>query len=296
MFVVTTRSRLRGARFFPSMLLGTIRIRRQLATNPDVVRWASVVAGPTEFWTITVWRSRNDMVEFMRSGAHDDIMWLFSKWLRSFWLMRWSPGELELGEWKGLRMTQAEPDYAALTAPVADERLAAVLEHLPRLKAATSSSGVACYDATTFARRRRAEVGDTSGAVIYLKVPPHRLDRGYAAMRRLRHQLRYVGSGEGFARCALGVGRLGEIYLLLVWKSRGGARDALSCEAMAGLARLAGQLGGVCWGNEWIPENEFGNWDGLRLRRARRRQVLRMPGAAIAAADSDDRGNATVSD
>ena len=88
LFTVTTRSRLRGPWFFPHMMLASLRIRRQLARTGNVVRWASIVAGPSEFWTITVWRSRHDMQEFMRSCAYDEFMWLLSKWLASFWLMR----------------------------------------------------------------------------------------------------------------------------------------------------------------------------------------------------------------
>lgn len=273
------------------MLIGTLRIRRQLAANPDVVRWASVVTGPTEFWTITVWRSRHHMAEFMRSGSHDDIMWSFSRWLRSFWLMRWRPGELELGGWNGLSMAQPEPNYDQITAPVQDERLATVLEHLPRLKEATASTGAACYEATAFARRRRAEVGDASGAVVYIRVARHRVAPAWRAIRRLRQAL---GAGAGsYARCAIGVGSFGEFYMLVVWKTRDGARSAMGSEHLQALCATAARLGGECWANEWRPENEFGNWDGVRLRRNRRRQVIRMPSAALAAADSDDKGRAT---
>jgi hypothetical protein len=66
LFAVTTRSRLRGWWYFPHMLIGTLRIRRQLKHSSNVVSWASIIAGPTEFWTITVWHSRHDMQEFMR--------------------------------------------------------------------------------------------------------------------------------------------------------------------------------------------------------------------------------------
>jgi hypothetical protein len=36
------------------------------------------------------------------------------------------------------------------------------------------------------------------------------------------------------------------------------------------------------WANEWLPENEFGHWDGLRLRRTRARYAIQMPKAAMA--------------
>ena len=81
LLAVTTRSRLRSARLFPAMLLATWAIRRQLARTEGLVRWASLVAGPTEFWTITVWRTRHAMQEFMRSDAHGRIMWRYTRWL-----------------------------------------------------------------------------------------------------------------------------------------------------------------------------------------------------------------------
>ena len=32
----------------------------------------------------------------------------------------------------------------------------------------------------------------------------------------------------------------------------------------------------------WVPENEFGNWDGVRLRRGRDRFAIRVPDEARA--------------
>ncbi|MEO6121919.1 MAG: hypothetical protein ABIW46_02530, partial [Acidimicrobiales bacterium] len=71
LFAVTTRSRLKGPWRFPQMMYATLRVRKQLRGSGDVVRFASVIAGPSEFWTITVWHTRHDMQEFMRTGAHD---------------------------------------------------------------------------------------------------------------------------------------------------------------------------------------------------------------------------------
>jgi hypothetical protein len=102
---VTTRSRLHSARLFPAMLLATWAIRRQLARTEGLVRWASLVAGPTEFWTITVWRTRHAMQEFMRSDAHGRIMWRYTRWLDGLWLMRWRPGAVEVGSWAGVTLT-----------------------------------------------------------------------------------------------------------------------------------------------------------------------------------------------
>ena len=277
LLVVTTRSRLKGAWLFPAMMYASARIRNQLSASTDVVRWASVVAGPTEFWTVTVWSSRHHMQEFMRSGAHDDIMWLFGRWLRSFWLMRWRPGEQELGEWDGLAFSQPDPDYERGGEAGMSDQLKAALEHLPWLKAATNAEGAATYESTAFARRRRAEVGGAAGVMIVLHTPDlQQLPNGYLAARKLRDAAR---KDSDFLRAAVGWGKPSGIYLLLLWKTREGPEAMLHSDL---LAETIKQWDG--WANEWLPENEFGHWDGMRLRRARRRHAISVPDAAMRSA------------
>ncbi|CAN5500207.1 hypothetical protein BH20ACT2_BH20ACT2_01140 [soil metagenome] len=292
LFVVTTRSRLKSARYFPSMMLASMRIRRQLKSTGEVVRWASVVASPTEFWTITAWRSRHEMQEFMHSGAHDDIMWLFSRWLRSFWLMRWKPGPTEVGAWKGATFACAppEPPQAALADGASDaaaeeerqRKLMLALEHFPRLKAATGPDGAACYDATPFAQRRRKEVGTAGGAVVHLKTSLWRTPGAIRALRKLRAECDERG---GLLRSVVGVGRPGEIYLLALWRDSTGPAQLLASPTMQSVAERW-PVG--CWANEWVPENEFGHWDGLRVRRARGRHAVKMTPAQAALGETPD--------
>ena len=273
LLVVTTHSRLRSVRFFPAMMLATMRIRRQLASTDGVVRWASVVAGPTEFWTITVWRSPHAMQEFMRSGAHDDIMWFFSKWLRSFWLMRWRPGPEELGRWKGLTMGRPEPAYLATQGPK-PEALEKALEHLPKLRSSMSVDGAVTYDTTPYARRRRAEVKGAGGGVVHVKTSPWRTAEAYLALRALEQEAR---GDPDYLKGVVGISRPGQIYLLSIWRDRAGTRRMLRSPQVRKLVeRFPGS-----WANEWLPENEFGHWDGLRLRRTRARYSIQMPKAAM---------------
>ena len=275
LFAVTTRSRLRGPWYFPHMMIASLRIRRQLARTGDVVGWASVVAGPCEFWTITVWRSRHDMQEFMRSGAHDQIMWKFSKWLESFWLMRWHPGPVEVGTWKGLSMAQPDPEYrGAWEGNGSSAELNQALEYLPKLKASLTVDGAATYDSTVYARRRRAEVSDAGGAVVHIATTPWRTPEAVLALRRLRRE---AEAHPDLLRAVVGVSRPGHVYLLSVWRNRAGALAMLQSTQ---LGKLADRWPG-CWANEWLPENEFGHWDGLRLRRTRQRYSIRMPQAAL---------------
>ncbi|HUR17880.1 MAG TPA: hypothetical protein VMZ51_02950 [Acidimicrobiales bacterium] len=280
LFAVTTRSRLKGPWLFPSMMLATMKVRRQLEAGGDVVQWASIVAGPSEFWTITIWRSRHDMQEFMRSGAHDEVMWSFSKLLRSFWLMRWRPGPYEVGRWKGVTMGQSEPAYerAPMDAPQA-EALQKALDHLPKLKAATAADGSVSYESTPYARRRREEVGGAGGAVIHIGTSPRHMLEAVMALRTLRRQ---ASRDPDFLRAVVGMGRPGEFYMLGLWADRSGAARLLHSAQCKELER---KWPDGFWANEWIPENEFGHWDGVRLRRARQRYAIPVPKAAMVAAE-----------
>ena len=284
LFAVTTRSRLKGWWFFPAMMLASRRIRQQLQSSPDVVRWASVIATPTEFWTITVWRSRHDMHEFAQSGAHDEIMWRFSKWIESFWLMRWRPGPSEVGEWDGLSLAQPEPDVIPGTA-LGRPELREALEYLPRLRAATDASGRATYEASPAVRKQRAEVAGARAVVVYVHSGGIRRRAGLRALRRLRAGM---SDDEQLLRAVVGFGKSGDAYLLTVWDGRVGAGRFLSSPLLAEVLQRWPDSG---WANEWLPENEFGHWDGLRLRRNRTNHGLRVPEAARAAADLPTKGD-----
>ena len=278
LFAVTTRSRLKGPWFYPSMMLASKRIRRQLQNDPDVVRWASVVAAPTEFWTITVWRSRQDMHEFAQSGAHDDIMWSFSKWIESFWLMRWRPGPVELGDWDGLSLAQPEPQVLQGTA-VGRPELQEALEYLPRLKEATDAAGRATYEASPAVRRQRAEVAGARAVVVYVHSGGLRRRAGLRALRRLGAAM---ADDDELLRSVVGRGGPGDAYLLTVWRGQAGARGFVGSP---GLAAVLAKWQGAAWANEWLPENEFGHWDGLRLRRTRNKHGLQVPKGAREAAE-----------
>jgi hypothetical protein len=283
LFAVTTRSRLKGPWFYPAMMLATRRIRRQLQDSPEVVRWASVVAAPTEFWTITVWRTRHDMHEFAQSGAHDEIMWRFSKWLESFWLMRWRPGPIEMGAWDGMCMARPEPDMRQGTA-LGRPELQEALEYLPRLKASTDAAGRATYDASPAVRRQRAEVAGARAVVVYVHSGGLFRRSGLRALRRLRAEM---AGDDDLLRAAAGFGKSGDAYLLTVWRGHEGARRFLDSSS---LAAVLTRWEGASWSNEWLPENEFGHWDGLRLRRNRNKHGLRVPKGARDAAEMSSEG------
>ena len=233
LLVVTTRSRLRHVRFFPVMLLASRRIRRQLAQTEGLVWSASIVAGPTEFWTITVWRSLHAMQEFMRSGAHGEIMWLFPRWLDSFWLARWRPGAREVGSWHGLAL--ASPDETG-DRPVSPYS----------------------YEGSSLVTRERELVADTTSTLVRLPLTP----RALLELRRVRRRLTRE---PDLLRVVAGAASARELYVFAVWRGR--ARPAALLGEWAETTRR--RLGDRVWALECVPEGEFGHWDGLRLRALR---------------------------
>lgn len=272
-FAVTTRSHLEGARFFPSMLIASLRIKRQLKRTPGCMRFASIVAGPREFWTITVWESRDKMMEFMRSGAHEEIMWLFGKWLRSFWLMRWSPTAEEQGCWGEGSLAASPPAAPAEPEkPQQSEALEAALESLPRLKASTGPRGAPQYDASPMVRRSHKAVA--GGAAVVVRLEARRLWQVLAAGRDMRRLSRSVGGHTDALRWVSGRANLRERFLLVV------LRDQDACERFLAEPlheRLGERWGSAYWAMAWQAANEFGHWDGFRLRQERSRSQAAVP-------------------
>jgi hypothetical protein len=273
---VTTRSHLQGVRFFLPMLRSSLRIRKQLALAPGCVRFASIIMGPREFWTLTIWESRQKMLDFMRSGEHEDIMWEFSHWLDSFWLMRWRPTEEESGKWSGLSLAQRK----ALPAPAPertreqDAALQAAWKTLPRLKAASAPSGAPSLDYAPGQRRARQLVAGGVGASIRIEVPALRETvAGWNALRLLRTSLL---NNEDVLRCAFGVSKPRELYALIIFRHDRTWRDFQSSDLVQAMRQRWPE---GLWTMRWEADNEFGHWDGLRLRRVKLGTKVTYPDA-----------------
>jgi quinol monooxygenase YgiN len=140
MLAVTTRNVLRSARFSVPMLLARREIARQLADQPGLLRYASGISSPTEFYTLTVWRDREAMQRFMQSGAHERNMWQFTRWTASFWGMRWEPVSARTSAPVSPLVTAGLlPSQASLAGPLGPRPERASIE--------PSGSGVTCVTA-----------------------------------------------------------------------------------------------------------------------------------------------------
>jgi hypothetical protein len=275
LLAVTTRSRLRSARFFPAMLLATWAIRRQLAGTDGLVRWASLVAGPTEFWTITVWRSRHAMQEFMRSDAHGRIMWRYTRWLEALWLMRWRPGAVEVGSWAGVTFAPAPPAQVRQgpEATARHDQPRRTLQPLPDLHSVIGS-GRSARDASSRHARRPRQVEGAGAAVIRIRAPALQTPTLLVELVRLRRRL---AADADLLRSVVGLGWPGEVCLLGIWRA---SDRAAAFVDDAWVRRTAGRWAGSFWAAQWLPEHEFGHWDGLRLRRRLRRGAPDRPPTA----------------
>ena len=260
---VTTRSKLRGVRFFPAMYVATVRARRQLANTRGIVSWASVIGSPTEFWTLTEWTGVHELQEFMRSGAHGDVMWRMPRWLRSFWLARWRPAA-----------------DAVATADGPDEGAEFVLRAV--------ASGSLTYDASPLVQRSRASLEPAAGVVVRVAGSPLTLPSRLRCMRRLRRAV-----DAHAVRVFVGVARLRDVYLFAVLGDRADATRLLEGDAIESTRR---RWGDRVWAAVWLPENEFGHWDGARMRalapRPRRFRRARVGTETAAATEGAARGPA----
>ena len=276
LLAVTTRSKLRSVRFFPAMLLATWAIRRQLARTDGLVRWASLVAGPTEFWTITVWRSRHALQEFMRSGAHGRIMWRYTRWLDGLWLMRWRPGAVEVGSWAGATFTPAPPAQVrpGLAATVELDRVRRTPQRLPDLHSVVGPGGSGRDASSRPARRPRAQVEGVGATVVRIRVPALQTATVLVELLRLRRRL---AADPDLLRSVVGLGSPGEICFLGIWRAGDRAAGFVDDQWVR---RTARRWAGGFWASQWLPEHEFGHWDGLRLRRLLRHGAPQQPPAA----------------
>lgn len=247
MIAVTTRSRARSIRHSLLALLAARRIERELRDAPGCQRYASVVAGPRELWTLTIWRDASEMRECMRGGAHGGMVWRQPGWLECYWGMRWQPGPHRSGEWEGdpWRWPDVEVD-GPRSAPAPEAQ-----EEMPRWMLAALGYTVPM---------ERREVAGAAGATYRLRVAPWSMPSALRDLRRLR---RIASSDPDALTVSLGVGTAGALYLLLVATSPEGLERVRATDEHT---RLLQRWGDRAWSASWDPDAEFGRWEGRKLR------------------------------
>lgn len=270
------------------MLAATRRIMGQLVDVPGTERYVSIVASPREWWTVSTWETRHLMQEFLRSGAHGQYMWEVGRWLESFWLMRWRPTRHEIGTWDGRTFApdvRPAPTNTGVSRALRDEILASI----PNLRNAFGPEGAPTYDAAPEVRQQRELVAGASGVLVRVAEDAAKGGAARRALASLRRDL--ATHDRELLRVVTGHGQGGGDYLLGVWRSRAGSGRLLDSDWMAD---ATSRWGDGLWACELLPDNEFGQWDGLRLRDLGEQGGLGVPGDPDVAAASAGRSSADV--
>jgi hypothetical protein len=234
-FAVVTRSRLRSARHFPKVLGATLAVRRELRGARGLLRAANVIAGPTEFLTVTIWADRDAMRAFMGSGTHELVMWTWPRWLSAFWLARMAATPEEVGTWRGLSIARLRdrggPPHSEFVPP-----------------------GFASREP----RHRDLERHGVRATIMV--VQPRTPLAWHGAVSALRRAPPGATVSRDVIRAARGYGLDGELVSLVLWRDERSAREQLRRAA-----RLT-SAGVPTWCMTWRPLDELGTWDGERLR------------------------------
>ncbi len=255
MLAITTRNKLRSLRFSLPMVRARRYVAAQLATTPGLIRYVSAIASPTEFLTMTVWENRQAMFNFMSSGAHQEFMWMFTRWSASFWSIRWIPSDAEEGTWQGLSLRNlSEKD---------EQRWSEVQSQAPQLTLAVHQPG----------RMPGGRLADPSGCDVYAVT-------ALVEAATPGHIGKLLASAQGFRResdqtrlLRWNIGAVGprSFWILTLWRA--------NAEGQLKVVRTLHQSLSASWTMGWrAGEYEIGNWNGLRLRQlaAARSRELRM--------------------
>jgi anti-sigma regulatory factor (Ser/Thr protein kinase) len=267
MIAVTTHSRTRGLRYTLPMVLFGRRIERELKGAPACERYANIVAGPREFWTLTIWRDAAAIRTCMRHGTHGRVMWQQPYWLECYWGMRWRPGGYQAGRWEreAWRWPETAPAQKSSSevACASNSSSQMALPSMGSSQAAQSPPGMLPWMDIALGRAvpvEQRQVAGAAGATYRLRVPPWGIAAALRDVRRLR--------GVAFAdrdsfTLSLGFGSGGALYLLVI---------ATTSEALERLRkapehkRFLERWGDRAWCSTWEPESEFGHWESHKLR------------------------------
>ena len=245
MLAVTTRNKLRSWRYCVPMMRARGYVREQLGTTPGLIRSVSTVASPTEFLTMTVWENRQAMFNFMSSGAHQEFMWMFSRWSASFWSMRWIPTDAEEGAWEGLSLknlvetdeqdrSDARPQAPLLPMP------------LPEQQQGRMFGG------------RLADPGSCDvyaiTALVEASSPEH-----YWKVLKILQEFRHKTDLPQLVRWNVAAIGPRTFWILTLWRNASGRPP----DAVQVFRQRLGASWAMCWE---AGEYEIGNWNGLRLR------------------------------
>ena len=102
-FISVTRLRARGIRFLPTIILHTLRSRKQLREAPGFIGGYLATSPQWAFWTVTVWTDEESMKAYRNSGFH----------LRAMPKLIGACDEAAVAHWTSDHLVTPEPDEVA---------------------------------------------------------------------------------------------------------------------------------------------------------------------------------------
>jgi hypothetical protein len=98
-FVSITRLRIRSLRFMPGFALQTLTSLRQVKQAAGFLGGSVLPDRQLTFWTMTVWRSGDDMRDYMRTGSHLKAMPKLLEWCDEASVVHWEQTEVLAPSW-----------------------------------------------------------------------------------------------------------------------------------------------------------------------------------------------------
>jgi hypothetical protein len=95
-FVSVTRLRVRSIWFLLPFTLATRRSRHQLVKAPGFIEGRLTIEFPFAFWTMTSWKSQEDMRRFRNAPPHLEAMRRLPHWCDEASYVHWQQRETQL--------------------------------------------------------------------------------------------------------------------------------------------------------------------------------------------------------
>jgi hypothetical protein len=95
-FVSVTRLRVRSIWFLLPFTLASLRTRQQLRRAPGFIEGRLTIEFPFAFWTMSIWKSHDDMRRFRNAPPHLDAMRRLPHWCDEASYVHWEQRDTEL--------------------------------------------------------------------------------------------------------------------------------------------------------------------------------------------------------
>ncbi|MCW2751938.1 MAG: hypothetical protein JWR83_3048 [Aeromicrobium sp.] len=121
--VVATRTKMRKYRYVPGFTVRSVAVARQARRSPGFLGGRLLIGRDGTFWTLTVWESGRNMVDFRDTGLHAKLMPRMAGWASESLFGLWNRVGGGIPTWDEVSLHVAEkPNFLELQAPSPSHR------------------------------------------------------------------------------------------------------------------------------------------------------------------------------